>query len=53
MYGGVSEGEGLSGVPALEILGERSAKCTSAFSPVNQGESHRLSSGYRFLRQGV
>ena len=30
---GVREGEGLSGVPALNFRGERSAKCTSAVIP--------------------
>jgi hypothetical protein len=32
----VNEGEGLSGVPALVSFGERSAKCTSALSPMLQ-----------------
>jgi hypothetical protein len=32
----VSEGEGLSGEPALENIGERSAMCTSAFTPNKQ-----------------
>src|SRR6185295_10203668 len=32
----VNEGVGLSGVPALDSVGERSAKCTSALSPVNR-----------------
>jgi hypothetical protein len=48
----VKEGDGLSGVPALNSFGERSANCTSASSP-DSGESHRLSSGYRFLEIAV
>jgi hypothetical protein len=39
---GVSEGEGLTGVTALRILGERSAMCTSAVTPYVAGESNRL-----------
>jgi len=37
---GVNEGEGLSGVPALDSIGERSAKCTSALSPVSKQANH-------------
>ena len=36
----VNEGEGLSGVPALDSVGERSAKCTSALSPVSNQANH-------------
>jgi hypothetical protein len=32
----VNEGEGLSGVPALDFVGERSARSTSAVSPRKQ-----------------
>jgi hypothetical protein len=49
----VREGEGLSGVPALNCRGERSAECTSAVIPQLSGESLRLSSGYLFLDRGV
>jgi len=49
----VREREGLSGTPALNCRGERSAKCTSALIPQLSDESLRLTSGYRFLLAGV
>ena len=49
----VNEGEGLPGVPALDFCRQKQCEMHQCLFPRKTGESNRLISGYRFLRETV
>jgi hypothetical protein len=49
----VNEGEGLPGVLALDFCRQKQCEMHQCLFPRKKGESNRLISGYRFLRETV